>query len=68
MKYFVLTLAFAALSSAKLFCDNGVSQPGRSCCVETDDAVSSWYNARKGCGDPEGGDKVSCGMYNDKIA
>ncbi|PBP17272.1 hypothetical protein BUE80_DR012000 [Diplocarpon rosae] len=69
MKLSVFTpLAFAVLCSGKLFCDNGVYGRGLSCgekslycCREHPTGLGNFYNGRKGCGDPIGGPKQSCG-------
>ncbi|PBP26718.1 hypothetical protein BUE80_DR002284 [Diplocarpon rosae] len=76
MKYFVLTLAFAALTSAKLLCNAGITQPTRSCnpgkdlycCVERDETTQIFNNERTGCGDPKEGTKLSCGTVGDATA
>ncbi|PBP27559.1 hypothetical protein BUE80_DR001388, partial [Diplocarpon rosae] len=68
MKYFVLTLALSALASAELYCNAGVTQPTRSCCINWDKPTQVWDNPRKGCGGPEGGEKLSCGSINEVVA
>ncbi|PBP21134.1 hypothetical protein BUE80_DR008033, partial [Diplocarpon rosae] len=75
MKYTILTLAFAALSSAKLFCTSNVSQLGSRCgdkrlfcCLDTSDPFGPWQRTSRECSEPEEGQKVGCGLSDEKVA
>ncbi|PBP28429.1 hypothetical protein BUE80_DR000492 [Diplocarpon rosae] len=61
-----------ALCAAAKYCDNGVKAEGLTCggkslycCIESDKAMGSFYNARKGCGKPSGGPIEVCGGIGD---
>ncbi|PBP20215.1 hypothetical protein BUE80_DR009076, partial [Diplocarpon rosae] len=67
MKYSIIALAFAALCSAELYCDGGITQQkgcgnkSLYCCFEMGAPWGRWNNSRKGCEEPfVGGPKEVC--------
>ncbi|PBP25292.1 hypothetical protein BUE80_DR003720, partial [Diplocarpon rosae] len=71
MKSSVLaSLTFIALCSAKLYCNDGTTANTLYCCFDVDKPVYSgdpYINARKGCGDPKGGQKINCDYLSDGL-
>ncbi|PBP28116.1 hypothetical protein BUE80_DR000832 [Diplocarpon rosae] len=72
MLYLLVSLTFAALCSAELFCNGGTTQSDYSCkdgkslycCYDIHDAWNAFNNERKGCGSPIEGPPQECDRWD----